>query len=147
MLPKTSKSPILNGQLPACCSSMLITRQAVSLKGLRWDQTSSSQLLKKKIGQRSNKLQRSLDVEAILFICLYLQVYIVSRPQIWDWSHFRFKVMISRSNRKVSCKKIPISTIRRYRDEWSDSHRIQTYNLLIRSQMLYSVELASQTLE
>ena len=25
----------------------------------------------------------------------------------------------------------------------SDSHRIQTYNLLIRSQMLYSVELAS----
>ena len=27
----------------------------------------------------------------------------------------------------------------------SDSHRIQTCNLLIRSQMLYSVELASQT--
>ena len=28
-----------------------------------------------------------------------------------------------------------------------DSYRIQTYNLLIRSQMLYSVELRSQTLE
>ena len=28
-----------------------------------------------------------------------------------------------------------------------DSHRIQTYNLLIRSQMLYSVELASHALE
>ena len=27
---------------------------------------------------------------------------------------------------------------------WSDSHRIQTCNLLIRSQMLYSVELASR---
>ena len=26
-----------------------------------------------------------------------------------------------------------------------DSHRIQTYNLLIRSQMLYSVELANQS--
>ncbi len=26
----------------------------------------------------------------------------------------------------------------------SDSHRIQTYNLLIRSQMLYSVELANR---
>lgn len=30
--------------------------------------------------------------------------------------------------------------------EKSDSHRIQTYNLLIRSQMLYSVELASHCL-
>jgi|GEM_PF-1098356 hypothetical protein len=28
----------------------------------------------------------------------------------------------------------------------SDSYRIQTYNLLIRSQMLYSVELRSRTL-
>ena len=27
-----------------------------------------------------------------------------------------------------------------------DSHRIQTYNLLIRSQMLYSVELASHSI-
>ena len=29
----------------------------------------------------------------------------------------------------------------------SDSYRIQTYNLLIRSQMLYSVELRSQNFE
>ena len=53
----------------------------------------------------------------------------------WHFIHYTF---LHYKFKKGPCKQDPFKYT-----SCSDSYRIQTYNLLIRSQMLYSVELRS----